>query len=155
MLFKIHLIRNLHPVSTRMNPDNSQTTAYAGLAGAVSGAITGAVYHLLQPAPPLSQEDWGIVTTVIDGAQQAAIALLVFVGLAYAVLRSRPTNQVVGYLSAFWMGTFILGGVVSWALNRTGQPASSGPFMEFSSAPVNWAVVGTVLSAFVVSRRPR
>lgn len=65
-----------------MNRDNSQTTAYAGLAGAVSGAITGTVYHLLQPAPPLSQEDWGIVTTVIDGAQQAAIALLVFVSLA-------------------------------------------------------------------------
>ena len=131
----------------------SPLTGPAAFAGAIVGGVTGTLYQLFQP-PPLTEENWGFITTAILAGQHAAIAFVVFAGLALTVLRSRSTSQVVGYLSVLWLASFLLGSVVDWVMSSASR-GSAGAVMVAITTPLNWAVVGTILGGVVVSRSVR
>jgi hypothetical protein len=135
--------------------DRSSTNASAAFAGAISGAITGALYHIFQPPPSINQEDWGIITTALFAAQGATIALAVFLVLALTILRFRSTDQIVGYLTAFWVGAFLFGSIVAWAFATLDSSGSTNSLRHSLLTPLNWAVFGTILGAIVVSRKTR
>jgi hypothetical protein len=123
-------------------------------AGAVSGAVTGALYHLIQPPPPISEEDWGVITVAVIAGRQAIIAAVLFLALAFTVLRFRSTDQIIGCLTAFWLGSFLAGSLIASALNSFAPEALTGVVALAVSTPLNWALVCTILGAIVASRRP-